>query len=77
MSLNKQLTKYLKNYAEDEINALADFPKDINFNQAIVIPAYKESIAFIDRFFYSPLAQQKTLLILSTIRDNSISHDNV
>lgn len=61
--LSKQLTKYLNNYAEDETQSLASFPKDIVFNQALVIPAYKESIAFISRFFCSSLAQKNTLMI--------------
>jgi len=60
---SKNISKYLSNYAEVEISALATFPKAISFNHVVVIPAYKENADFIHRFNHSNLAQSHALVI--------------
>jgi hypothetical protein len=62
--MTKNINKYLSNYAEDEIIALSDFPTDKKFQHVVIIPAYKESFTFIERFFSSTLAQQNALVIV-------------
>jgi len=62
--VNKAIDKYLKVYAEHEVNQLDSFPADISFKHAVVIPAYKESSGFIERFVNSKLAEQESLMIL-------------
>ena len=70
---NKNIRKYLVNYAEPEIKALHSFferffepdgLKQDTYQHVIVIPAYKESDNFITRFLASTLAHKNTLLIV-------------
>jgi len=58
------INKYLLNYAEDEISFLSTFPKTEKFKHIVVIPAYKETFGFIERFFAVPFAQQNILMVL-------------
>ena len=60
----KNISKYLAKYAEPEVFHLDTFPAKYTFEHCVVIPAYQESPAFISRFFNSPLAQQKVMMIL-------------
>lgn len=60
----RNIDKYLQQYAEDEVKSLAGFPSSYLFNHVSVIPAYKESPHFIERFFSAPFAQQQVLMVL-------------
>lgn len=62
--MNKNITKYLTNYAECETQLLDSFPLDKISRNVLIIPAYKESFDFIQRFFLSVLAQQNVLVIV-------------
>jgi len=71
---DKNVKKYLENYAEPEIKALHSlFELNIKehyflakcfYEHVIVIPAYKETDHFIQRFLSSPLAQVRVLMIV-------------
>jgi len=61
--INKNVIKYLTNYAETETRLLNTFPIDKICAHVVIIPAYKESITFIERFFTSALALQNVLVI--------------
>ncbi|WP_440875844.1 hypothetical protein [Thalassotalea sp. PLHSN55] len=60
----KHLDKYLLNYAEIETASLASFPQHIGIDHVVVIPAYKETVEFIDSFLDSALASQNSLMIV-------------
>ena len=65
----KNITKYLTQYAEKKVLDVAELmvkqfePLSI-FQHVVVIPAYKESPAFIERFLNSKCAHQHVLLIV-------------
>ncbi len=61
--MTKNIDKYLAKYAEPECQYLSMFPQGKQFDHVLVVPAYKESFTFIQRFFSSPLAQQQVLFI--------------
>jgi hypothetical protein len=66
---DKNVKKYLENYAEPEVKALHRFPQrtdleDSAYEHVIVIPAYKESDDFIRRFIKSKLVEENVLLII-------------
>jgi len=58
------MTKYLANYAECETLLFDSYPIDKISRNVLIIPAYKESFDFIQRFFLSVLAQQSVLVIV-------------
>ncbi|WP_371188974.1 hypothetical protein [Thalassotalea maritima] len=58
------IDKYLQQYAESEVSLLDSLSPGHAYQQVIVIPAYKESDAFVHRFFASRLSQTRTLLIV-------------
>ncbi|XQW83523.1 hypothetical protein ACOYR1_10175 [Thalassotalea piscium] len=60
----KNIEKYLKHYAEPCIDALAGFPSGFNFSNTVVIPAYKETIHFVNDYFDSALANVNSLMVL-------------
>ncbi len=62
--LNKTCSKYLANYAENEVTSVASFPEQLNYQHVLVIPAFQESIQFIERFIASSLVEQQCLLIV-------------
>jgi hypothetical protein len=62
--LSKTCSKYLAHYAEQEVTLLATFPEQITYQHVLVIPAFQESIQFIERFIASSLAEQQCLLIV-------------
>jgi len=62
--LNKAINKYLTQYAESEVELLVDFPAKCSFEHVVVIPAYKESDAFVKRFIQSDLSNKNALLVL-------------
>jgi hypothetical protein len=64
LAVNKTINKYLENYAEQEIDLLTSFPKEVRCLRTVVIPAYKEKIDFIDRFCRSVLVQENVLMIV-------------
>jgi hypothetical protein len=58
------LNKYLKNYAEAEVDLLSTFPRQKTYSHTLIIPAYKEQATFIDTFIRSSLVNQNVLLII-------------
>ena len=58
------LLKYLKNYAEAEVDLLATFPQQKNYSHTLVIPAFKEKPDFIYSFINSKLVHQNVLMII-------------
>jgi hypothetical protein len=58
------LSKYLKNYAEREVDLLATFPRQKIYSHTLIIPAFKEKPTFINTFIQSALVQQSVLLII-------------
>lgn len=63
-SRNKTCHKYLTHYAEPEVEHLASFPATLKYSNVIVIPAFQESVQFIERFLTSQLAEQNCLIIV-------------
>jgi hypothetical protein len=61
---HKTCAKYLAHYAEPEVLSLMSFPSLQNYQHVLVIPAFQESIQFIERFVGSSLAAQQCLLIV-------------
>jgi len=71
---DKNIKKYLENYAEPEIEALHSFPKSDTYEHVVVIPAYKESDNFIRRFLASKLVDKKVLLITVVNQPDTDTH---
>ena len=61
---NKTCSKYLAHYAEQEVVSLASFPEQFSYQHVLVIPAFQESLEFVERFVSSSLAEQQCLLIV-------------
>jgi len=61
---DKQVSKYLAQYAEPEMDLLGNFPSSQSYNHVVVIPAYQESFTFIENFLCSTLADENALVIL-------------
>ncbi|PCI60990.1 MAG: hypothetical protein COB35_07385 [Gammaproteobacteria bacterium] len=62
--MTKNIHKYLNNYAEIEVQALLNFPQCKKYQQVVIIPAFKESNLFVERFCHSVLASQNVLFII-------------
>jgi hypothetical protein len=62
--MTKNITKYLTHYAEEETELIADFPLAQCFTHSVVIPAYKESVDFIERIVSGELVKQNCLFIV-------------
>ncbi len=60
----KQISKYLARYAEPIIEDLVSFPRHSTFADVVVIPAYKESTDFIERFIRTDFSSDNLLLII-------------
>ena len=62
------LDKYLRQYAEPQVQHISDMSallgSEYVFDNVVVIPAYCESVEFVERFFSSALGQQNALMIL-------------
>jgi len=69
-----KIYKYLEHYAESEIQALKDFPTQLSFNNVVVIPAYNESVLFLQRYMASTLSTAANLLILVINQPTSEQH---
>ncbi len=67
------LEKYLKHYAEVEVQALKDFP-DQTYRHALLIPAFMESTSFLQRL-QNLGPQDRFLLILISNHPTKISPD--
>lgn len=64
-SLKTPLSKYLSGYAEPEVSHLTSFPADRTYHHAVLIPAYREDTAFLERLDANlPNSQGKILLVL-------------
>ena len=61
---HKTSAKYLTHYAEPEVLSLATFPEKNCYQHVIVIPAFQESVQFIERFIDSVLVEQHCLVIV-------------
>ena len=59
--MSSAIEKYLSNYAEPEVQALAQLPDSVQYQQVLVIPACNEAADFLDRL---PSTPQRTLLIV-------------
>lgn len=62
--LNKACGKYLRHYAEQEVQSLGSFPENLAYQHVLVIPAFQESQHFVERFVSSALVEQQCLLIV-------------
>ncbi len=66
--MSTAIEKYLQHYAETEARNLQPLLSDSTqappFKHVVVIPAYRETPAFIEQFFSSPLAASAVLVIL-------------
>ncbi len=58
------MDKYLKHYAEAEINFLTTFPRQLNLNTALIIPAYREGPDFITRLICAAFSNRPNLYII-------------
>ncbi|MDO6426895.1 hypothetical protein Q4489_07735 [Thalassotalea sp. 1_MG-2023] len=58
------IEKYLQQYAEPEVILIDNLPAELRYHHVVVIPAYKESAAFLKQFNESCLLEQGFLLIL-------------
>ena len=61
--MNKAVTQYLSKYAEPECALLLPLDEQFSFQCSVVIPAYKESFEFIERFI-NQFQRNSVLLIL-------------
>ncbi|MGB1256172.1 MAG: hypothetical protein ACPG51_09915 [Thiolinea sp.] len=61
---NKAVQKYLQHYAEAEINALTEWPADCCYQHVVLIPAYQESVSFLQNLLTAPWFQSGVLVIL-------------
>ena len=61
---NKGINKYLNQYAEPEVELLSTFPQQLSFEHTVVIPAYKETLGFLQAFIENKLSLQNVLLIV-------------
>lgn len=67
----KAIEQYLGRYAEKEIRSLERWPSNLRFNRSLVIPAYDETSAFIDRILQSNHAQKLLLIAVINRPDNT------
>jgi hypothetical protein len=65
---SKPFSQYFDRYAEAEVGLLADntncLPETFIVEHVVVVPAYQESVEFLQRFITSPLANSPALMIL-------------
>ncbi len=69
----KNIGKYLKQYAEPEIQALENFPAQYCFSHVVIVPAYNETAYFAKHFYKSSLVNESALMIIVI---NQPDHDN-
>ncbi len=68
----KAITQYLERHAETETHSLSTWPSGQQFSRCLVIPAYDETAAFIDRLFQSALSRQLLLILVVNRPDNIV-----
>ncbi|MFT5636558.1 MAG: hypothetical protein ACI89T_002027 [Cognaticolwellia sp.] len=61
---HKTSVKYLAHYAEPEVLSLATFSEHYRYQHVLVIPAFQETVQFIERFIDSTLAEQQCLVVV-------------
>lgn len=59
----KATAQYLARYAEAEVELLHDFPP-LAFRHCLIIPCFRESVAFAERLTHSPLSHPQLLIIV-------------
>ncbi|GHF92948.1 glycosyltransferase family 2 protein [Thalassotalea marina] len=64
MAISRHLSKYLNQYAEPETAILTEFPQALCYPNVVVIPAYKEHVAFLSQFAEQSTFTSPTLVIL-------------
>jgi len=66
--MSKNFTQYFSRYAESEIDTLIThqslLPENFLVENVLVIPAYQETSAFIERFLASVLSQSPVLMVI-------------
>jgi hypothetical protein len=66
--MSKVFNQYFSRYAESEVAVLAQYesglPNEFTVDHVVVIPAYQETNAFIERFLASPLSKSPVLMVL-------------
>lgn len=60
---DKAIRQYLTRHAESEVTLVKDFPA-IPFHGCVVIPAYQESAAFVERFWADFWSQPRLLIVV-------------
>lgn len=60
----KAVTQYLQRHAEAETTALTDWPAACHYQHTLLIPAYKETPAFLQNLFSAPWFRHNVLVIL-------------
>lgn len=58
------MDKYLSLYAEPEIKLLSTFPRQLNLNTALIIPAYREGPDFVNRLICAEFSTSPNLYII-------------
>lgn len=56
--------KYLAQYAETEVHSLRSFPCNMSFQHVVLVPAYKETNAFVTSFLDNSFNEQSALMVL-------------
>ena len=66
--MSKAFNQYFSRYAESEVDVLMQFesllPDDFSASNVVVIPAYNETSAFIERFLASSLSKTPVLMVV-------------
>lgn len=66
--MSKAFNQYFSRYAESEVDVLMQYesllPDDFSVNNVLVIPAYQEKCAFIERFLASSLSNHPVLMVV-------------
>ena len=66
--MSKAFNQYFSHYAESEVDVLMQFelllPDDFSVSNVVVIPAYNETSAFIERFLDSSLSKDPVLMVV-------------
>ena len=75
--ISKAIEKYLQNYAEPEAHSLENLAQLPERKYALVIPAYKEGIGFVERLTQHPQAHNICLILVVNEPENrEISQEN-
>ena len=66
--MSKTFNQYFSRYAESEVDVLTQYesllPDEFLVDNVLVVPAYQETSAFIERFLVSTLSKSPVLLVV-------------